>query len=98
MQTEAPVVIARGPSPEDIRKANAEIETFATALRERPSGQLSVREWTQRRAALALSVEYAEALAALERNPGCLRASTLAESNVQRRAATLRSLYVEQSL
>ncbi len=97
----APIVAARsldeGPSPEAIRTATARIETLAAAVR-LPSAAPSLWEIEQRRAASALSTDLAAAKAALERNPGCARATRVVNSNLERLPQTLKALYLERSL
>jgi hypothetical protein len=97
---EAPALHPQGPSPEALRKATAEIETLSAAVRkdtdhEKPA---TVIERQTRRAVDVMDSDIAAARSALERNPGCSRASHIYNTNVPRQAATLRSLYVEQTL
>ena len=91
--------VSTGPSPEEIRKATTEIQTLAAAVGSRPQAPRNLREWQQTRAVLALDADLAAARAALQRNPGCERASRLINSNIQRQAQALKTLYyVERSL
>ncbi|MBI4558996.1 MAG: hypothetical protein HY706_15545 [Candidatus Hydrogenedentes bacterium] len=83
---------------EELRQATEEIQTLAAAVSVPSSRPASLWEREYRRAALTLDAEIADALAALERNPGCSRASYLVNSNVQRQRQTLRAWYVERSL
>jgi anti-sigma factor RsiW len=95
----APRPVASGPSPEEIRKATVEIHTLAAAVGSRPSVPRNLREWQQTRAVLALDADLAAARAALQRNPGCERANRVVNSNIQRQAQALKTLYyVERSL
>jgi hypothetical protein len=76
-----------------------EIHTLAAAVGSRPSVPRNLREWQQTRAVLALDADLAAARAALQRNPGCERASRVVNSNIQRQAQALKTLYyVERSL
>lgn len=95
----APRTVSTGPSPEEIRKATTEIHTLAAAVGSRPSAPRNLREWQQTRAVLALDADLAAARAALQRNPGCERANRIINSNIQRQAQALKTLYyVERSL
>jgi len=91
--------VSTGPSPEEIRKATAEIHTLAAAVGSRQQAPRNLREWQQTRAVLALDADLATARAALQRNPGSERASRIIDSNIQRQAQALKTLYyVERSL
>jgi hypothetical protein len=85
------------PSPELLRTATARIDTLAAAV-SAPSATPSLWEIEQRRAASALSADLAAAKAALERNPGCARASRVVNNNLERLPRTLKALYLERSL
>ncbi len=87
-----------GLSPEAIRKATAEIQSLASAVSVPSKKAPNAWEIERRRAVNALNDELEAAKAALERNPGCQRASRLMDSNLQRQAQTLRDLYVDRSL
>ena len=85
-----------GPSAESLRKMVTEIRTLAAAI-DRPEDEaLSVQERQYRRELLVLDESLSEARAALERNPGCVRASVLVNENLQRQAQALRTLYAER--
>ena len=86
------------PSPEELRKATEEIRALAAAVGVRPGAPDSVREWRQTRTVLALNADLSAARAALDRNPGCERASLLITTNLRRQALALKSLYVERCL
>ncbi|MCC6821442.1 MAG: hypothetical protein IT579_11980 [Verrucomicrobia subdivision 3 bacterium] len=86
------------PSPEELRKATEEIRALAAAVGVRPGAPDTVREWRQTRAVLALNADLSAARAALDRNPGCERASRVITTNLRRQAQALKSLYVERCL
>ncbi len=86
------------PSIDSIREAVAEVATLEAAVSAPSDQPLSLWERERRRAVRALDADIAAALAALERNPGCRRATDLVSTNVQRQAETLRDLYIERSL
>lgn len=85
-------------SQEAVRKATWEIEELAAALDETPAVAASPTERLHWRAATMLSDDLSLAMSALERNPGCARASRLVDLSLQRQADTLRRLYVERAL
>lgn len=87
-----------GISPEVLRQAAAEVQTLVAALSFQPKTPPSPWELEYRRAAQALGADIEAARAALERNPGCARASRMIGSHLQRQAQTLKALYVERSL
>lgn len=86
------------PSPETLQKTAAEVRALAAALRDAPDRAPSPLELRQRRAVQAMDADIAAALTALERNPGCVRASHIVNANLQRQAQALRNLYVERNL
>lgn len=85
-------------SPEVLRKAAAEVQTLAAALNFQPKTPPSMWELEHRRAVQALGADIEAARAALERNPGCVRASRMIDTHLQRQAQALKALYVERSL
>jgi len=85
-------------SPEMLRKAAVEVQTLAAALSFQPKNPPGPWEIEYRRAIEALGTDIEAAKAALERNPGCSRATRMINSHLQRQAQTLRALYVERSL
>lgn len=87
-----------GISPEVLRQAAAEVQTLVAALSFQPKTPPSPWEIEYRRAAQALGADIEAARAALERNPGCARATQLIGSHLQRQAQTLKALYAERSL
>ena len=93
-----PTVAVAAPSPEEIQKAAAQIQTLAAAVNAVASEPKSLREMQHRRVARALDADLMEALAALERNPGCERASNVVTLNLKRQAQTWKALYLERTL
>ncbi len=85
-------------SPEAIRRVSSEYQELAAVLDSPANERQSLEEWKHRREALALNSDLAEALAALQRNPGCIRANQLATASLQRQVDALKSLYVERTL
>jgi hypothetical protein len=87
-----------GLTPEAVQRTAAEIETLASAIG--PPSKKSSSQWEMehRRAVHALNADIEAARAALDRNPGCQRASLLVDKNLQRQAQTLRALYAERGL
>lgn len=86
------------PSPEAIRKAASDVEMLAAAVRDKSGEAGSPQEQEQLRAVNAMDADIDAAMDALERNPGCARASHVVHSNLQEQAETLRALYVNRSL
>ncbi len=86
------------PSPEAVRRATEEIQALASAVNSPSKNPPSLQELERRRTVSALSADIEAARAALERNPGCLRAYRLMDTNLQRQAQTLKALYIERSL
>ena len=86
------------PSVEAVRKAAEEVRTLEAAVSNPSKKPQTLWERERRRVVRVLDADIAAALAALERNPGCTRATNLVSSNVQRQAETLRTLYIERSL
>jgi hypothetical protein len=85
-------------SPEALSKATADIEVLASALSGPSKNPPSARELERRRAVTAINKDFEAARSALERNPGCERARKVMDSNLQRQAQTLRTLFAERSL
>lgn len=87
------------PSPEAIRRAAAEIRTLSAAVRPKEGDAAHTpHEFVHRRTATAVEADLAAAAAALERNPGSVRASHIFNDNLPRQAEILRALYVERAL
>ncbi len=86
------------PAADVIQKAAAEVKALGAAMRTASSKPRSLKELEQRRAVSAMDADIAAAQAALQRNPGCVRATHIVNANIQRQAETLRNLYVERSL
>jgi hypothetical protein len=93
-----PAVEDEVPSEEALQKAAAEVRTLAAAIRFADSKPQSAREREHRRAVSAMDADIAAARTALERNPGCARATRIVNANLQRQAKALRTLYVERTL
>lgn len=86
------------PSPEEIRSASGKIATFASAVSARavvPRNSIDLRN---ARTVAALDADLTVVRTALERYPGSERAHRLMQSNLQRQAQALKTLYVEQTL
>ena len=85
-------------SPEALRQAVEEVKTLAAAVSVPSTRPPSQWELEHRRAVTALNADIEAARAALERNPGCKRASHVVAISLQRQAQTLRALYASRSL
>jgi len=79
-----------------LERASTEISSFSSAVRLDGHPQ-TLQELERLRDVRAIGADLAAAKAALERNPGCVRATHIVNANIQRGAATLRELYVEQT-
>lgn len=90
--------ISTNTSAEEMRRATAHIETFAAAVGARTDAHASYRAWQQAREVLALDAELTAARAALRLNPASERANRIVNTNLQRQATALKSLYLERSL
>lgn len=95
------LVSSTGPSAssadaEHWTKTVTEVRSLAAAVR--TPIQATPREIAQRRAVQAMDKDIAAALVALERNPGCARASRIVQSNLERQNQTLRNLYAARNL
>ena len=86
------------PSPEALRKTTAEIQALVAAVNAPSKNPPSALELERRRAVSALNKDLEAARSALARNPGCERALRVMDSNLQRQAQALRTLYAERSL
>ena len=87
------------PSPEQMQRTFAHVKALSAAVRFTPAKNIqSPRDLERRRAVRAMDADIAAAMGALERNPGCLRATHIVNANLQRQAETLRTLYVERTL
>lgn len=87
-----------GVSVEAMRKASFEVQTLAAAIGAPTKKPKSLSEVERRRAVSALNADFEAAKAALSRNPGCLRASRVADATLQHQAQTLKALFAERSL
>jgi len=85
-------------SPDAIRRTSAEVQALAAAVQAPVAKRFSPVEIERRRAVQALNTDIEAARAALQRNPGCLRASRMMDANLQRQAQALRALYLQSSL
>jgi len=96
--TQTPSVsrVAATPSPEELQRKASEIRSLASAVNAQSDVPVSLWERQHRHMVVALHADRTAALAALKRNPGCVRASRLATANLEREAQALRTLYVEQ--
>ena len=89
--------VAESPT-ESLSKTVDEVQTLAAAVRAGHGKAPSPEEWVHRRVVSAMDADIAAAVAALERNPGNVRASHIVHANLERQAQALRSLYVERTL
>ncbi len=96
--TVVPEVKVHEPTPEDLVKTASEVRKLAAAVRRPDPLSARPREWERRRALNAMDADITAALDALRRNPGCVRASHIVHTNVERQARTLRTLYANRSL
>lgn len=87
-----------GPSPEELRKRAVEIRSLSAAVNARSDSPKSLWEMQHRWMVHALDADRMAALAALQRNPGCARATRLINSNMKREAQALKTLYAERAL
>lgn len=94
--TVVPAPIVSEPEVEmavDPGKVVREIQTFAAAVSAHQRS-LGVWEREQWRSVVALDAELQAAMEALEQNPGCVRASAVYQTSLQRKADIVRSLYL----
>ncbi len=84
-------------SPDVLRKTSAEIEMLAEAVGTPSKTPPSLTEREHRRSVSAVSADIEAARAALERNPGCARASRIMDKSLQRKAQALKAVYVERN-
>lgn len=80
-----------------LERATDQIRVLSSAVQNEESQPTSLQERERWRMVGAIGADIAAARAALERNPGCVRATHIVNANIQRGAETLRDLYVEQS-
>jgi hypothetical protein len=85
-------------SPEKIREATAAIRSLSAAVQPDRAQARTPEELEQFRAVSALDRDLNAALQALEKNPGCARATNMVHANLERQARVLRGLYVERQL
>ena len=89
---------AQWSASDDFLAIASEVEVLANAVRNSFARPQSAAERIRQRAVTALDAEIEAALAALQRNPGCTRATQLVQANLERQAETLRALYAERNL
>lgn len=82
----------------DLERVASEVRMLSGAVRPATMATSSPEELKQWRAVRSMDADIAAARAALERNPGCERASSIVNANLQRQAETLRNLYVGRAL
>ena len=91
-----PAPVVSEPEPESVvdpGQVVREIQTFAAAVSAHQRS-LGVWEREQWRSVVDLDTEMQAAMEAMEQNPGCIRASRVYQANLQRKADTLKSLYI----
>lgn len=93
-------VAAKPPAvtPDAINRTAGEVEVLSAALRSGAGGPVSPERAQRLRAVNAVDSDLEAALAALERNPGCARATHIVYTSLQRQADSLREFYVDRSL
>lgn len=93
-------VAAKAPAvtPDTLNRTAGEVEVLSAALRSGASGPVSPERAQRLRAVNAVDSDLEAALAALERNPGCARATHIVYTSLQRQADSLREFYVDRSL
>ena len=87
-----------GRTTDNLNKTAEEVKTLTAAVQAPLDAVPTPHEAAQRRAVKAMDTDIRAALAALERNPGCTRASLVVRANLEKQAETLRTLYTERSL
>lgn len=104
-QPAAPVIASvplsqttEAPKANTLQKTAQDVRMLAAAVRTPTAAAASPREMAQRREVQAMDADIAAALAALQRNPGCARATQIVQANLERQKQTLRTLYTERSL
>jgi len=88
--------IAAAATQEALRKAADQVVALSATVRYAAETPQGPREREHRRTAAATAADLAAARAALERNPGNLRATDLLHAALQQQAQTLRQLYLER--
>ncbi len=86
------------PSRDVLRRTTTHVNALAAAVNTPSKNPPTLWEREYRRTAHVLAGDIAAARTALERNPGCTRASELVNANLLRQVNTLRTLYIERSL
>jgi hypothetical protein len=85
-------------APDSSLKNATDIRTLAAAVDQPSKKKPSLWEVEHRRTVRALNADIEAAQAALERNPGCDRATRIMANNLQRQAQALKALYLERAL
>ena len=85
-------------SPESILRKAGAIKRLAAAVSRTDSPPRTLREWERRRAVEGVSQDLSAAMAAHERNPGCVRADEMVRTHLDRQVDGLRDLFVERTL
>lgn len=83
---------------ESLRRTSPEEELLSEAVMSSTRKPVSAWEQAQQRAIRALDEDISEALAALEHNAACIRASELVSTSRQRLKTALKTFYMERSL
>lgn len=85
-------------SPGALQQQTAVVKALSTALSRHQEFQVSPFEEGHRRALEVLDRDVSAALAALERNPGCVRANQVMHMSLERQLEGLRNLYLDRTL
>jgi anti-sigma factor RsiW len=93
-----PQMAGNHPTPEALQKTAQEVQALAAAVRSDSGEAQTPLERSRRLAVSVMDADIAAAMLALQRNPGCTRATHIVNANLQRQAETLRNLYVERKL
>ncbi len=92
------VVEAPAPTPGALQQQTAVVRALSTAVSHQREALLSPVDNGRRRMIEALDNDLSAALAALERNPGCVRANQVVHMSLERQLEGLRSLYLDRTL
>ena len=99
VETSAVLEADAGFSAESLQDTADEVRVLSAVVgREPSSASASPDSWRHMRAISAMDADIIAALEALERNPGCDRATKVVYSSLQRQADSLREVYVERKL
>ena len=86
------------PTPGVLQQQTAVVRALSTAVSHQRDALLSPVDTGRRRMIEALDSDLSAALAALERNPGCVRANQVVHMSLERQLEGLRSLYLDRTL